>query len=154
MSNQFHESATYLFRECFEGREPGNNYTWFVEGLEGIFYTLDQVDAARASTKPTERCNSIVGHAYHMLFAMRGANAQCGGKAPEGTWEDSWKKQEANEDEWAQLKADLRAEYDSFIRWYAANEDWSPEHLVMGSLALLPHMAFHLGAINQLVRIV
>ncbi len=154
MSSDFHAAASYLFRECFEGRQPGKDYTWFVEGKEGIFHGLGQVDSARASIRPTDRSSSVAGHAYHILYALRGANAQRGGQMPEGTWEDSWKKQEATPEEWKQVQADIRAEYDSFIAWYTANEEWSIDGIVIGSLALLPHMAFHCGAIQQLVRIV
>ncbi len=154
MSNPFQEGAAYLLGECFEGIPPGKSGTWFVEGKEGILNGLNEVDAARASIKPTERCSSIAAHAYHILYAMRWANSWHGGPEPEGSWNDSWKKQDVTSQEWEELKAEVKRQYEEYAAWYNANENWSKEDIVVGSLAIVPHMAFHLGAIQQLVRIV
>jgi hypothetical protein len=151
--NEFQGAASYLFRECFEGRPEGRDYTWFVEGREAILPTLDTLTGERASIKANAATASIAGHAYHILYTLRGANAQRGGPEPEGTWEDSWKKQDANPEEWDQLRLQIRNEYESFINWYETNEEWSADDMILGCLALLPHMAFHLGAIQQIVRV-
>lgn len=150
--SDFQSAAAYLLRECFEGRPDGQTYTWFVEGREAILPTLDALGAEEASIKPNEWTSSIAGHAFHILYALRGANAQRGGEEPEGTWEDSWKKQTASEAEWAEVRARIREEYSSLIKWFEENQDWSIEGIHVGALAMLPHMAFHLGAIQQIVR--
>ncbi|MEQ1823069.1 MAG: DinB family protein [Fimbriimonadaceae bacterium] len=150
--SDFQSAATCLLRECFEGRPIDQPYTWFVEGREAILPTLDATDADTASIKPNEMTSSIAGHAYHILYALRGANAQRTGAATEGTWEDSWKEQAASAAEWDEVRARIREEYSSLVKWFEENEDWSPEQIHVGALAMLPHMAFHLGAIQQIVR--
>jgi hypothetical protein len=142
-----------LFRECFEGRAEGNDYTWFVEGLEGIFDALDSTSAEKASVKPTAECASIAAHAYHIRYTLRGGNAHIGGPPIEGDWESSWSKQSVTPEEWEQLKADVRYEYAFFLRWFEANEDWSDPVVRTGVMAQLPHFAYHLGAIRQLMKV-
>ena len=142
-----------LFRECFEGRADGNDYTWFVEGKEGIFEALESTSAERASRKPTPNCASIAAHVYHIRYALRGCNAYIGGPAVEGDWESSWAKQVVDDAEWQGLKADVRYEYEFFLRWLEPNTEWSDSGVVLGVLAQLPHMAYHLGAIRQLMKV-
>ena len=144
----------FLLRECFEGRPDGKDYTWFVEGKEGIFDALESTGAETASTKPSLECASIAAHTFHIRYALRGANAYLGGPAQEGDWESSWAKQEVSEEEWMELKNDVRYQYDYFLNYFETKPDINePDHAV-GFLAQLPHMAFHLGAIRQILKVV
>ena len=99
-------------------------------------------------------CLSIAAHAYHMLYALRGGNAGHGRPAPEGTWGDSWKKQEVTAHEWTELKANITAEYSEFLTWPEANTKWDNVRAQTGALAMLPHMAYHLGAIRQILKVI
>lgn len=104
----------HLFRECFEGRPEGQEYTWFVEGREGIFDALESIGAETASINPSLECASIAAHAFHIRYALRGANAYLGGPEQEGDWESSWAKQEVVEEEWVELKRDSATNTTSF----------------------------------------
>ena len=144
----------YLFRECFEGRPEGQNYTWFVEGKEGIFDALESTGADVASKKPCPRCSSIAAHTFHIRYALRGANAYLGGPRQEGDWESSWAQQEVNEEEWIDLKRDVRFQYDFFRKYFEGEIDFPSEHHAKGFAAQIPHMAYHLGAIRQIMKMV
>lgn len=151
---RFRDATVKLFREAFEGMESDKNYTWFVQGREGMFDTLDSADAATASIKPSPTCSSLAAHAHHLLFALRKANV-CGGRPePEGTWESSWEEQEVSPKEWEDLKADIREAYSFYRDWFATNEDWAHENGVVAVLAPLPHVAYHLGAMRQILNVV
>ncbi len=150
----FQEATATLFREAFEGIRPGANGTWFVERNEGIFDALTSIDAEMASQKPTPDCPSIAAHAYHLLYLMRYANTVLDRPAPQGTWESSWAKQSATEAEWAELTATIRSEYELYLGWLRTNDDWSGEDAHTAALAPLPHVAYHLGAIRQLLYLV
>lgn len=152
MAKDFQRAAVVLFKEAFEGMPTGQDYTWFVQGKEGIFDALDSVDAERASRHAGD-ASSIAAHAYHLLYAMRWANTAQGGERPEGSWEDSWRKQDATPEEWAALKAALREEVERFVPWLETNEDWSFDEAYLATLAVLPHVAYHLGAIRQLMKV-
>lgn len=154
MSFDLVPAVLLLFRECFEGRPPGNEYTWFVEGEEGIFDALESTGAETASIKPSLECASFAAHTFHIRYALRGANAYLGGPPQEGDWESSWAKQTVNEEEWAELKRDVRYQYDFFLNYFASPPQFPDEESITGFVAQLPHMAFHLGAIRQIMKVV
>jgi len=143
-----------LFRECFEGRPDGQKHTWFVEGKEGIFDALQSTTAQMASVKPSPDCSSIAGHAYHIRYTLRGANAYLGGPPQEGDWESSWAKQRVEDFEWEELRKDIRHQYEFFLNYFTTEPQFPDDETVIGFTAQLPHMAFHLGAIRQLLKIV
>jgi len=151
---RFRDAAVQLFREAFEGMPANQNYTWFVEGKEGIFDAFSSVSAEVASRKPSASCATIAAHAYHILFLLRCANMCLGRPAPEGTWESSSDKQAVTEAEWTELVARIHEEYELYVGWFSQNEDWTHEAGVTPVLAPLPHAAFHLGAIRQILRVV
>lgn len=142
-----------LFREAFFGVPDGLDYTWFVQGREALLPSLDALTAEQASHSPREGVATIAAHAYHMLFALRNGNSHFDGPEPEGTWESSWAKQTASEQEWVELRSCIRSEYESLVR--AIDKQATPvdEEFLNGTLAILPHMAFHLGAIRQLMKL-
>lgn len=152
--NPFQCAALELYRECFEGRPEGQNYTWFVERKEGIFDALASADAGRASAKPSDGCATIAAHAYHVLYALRLSNSEYGRPKPEGTWEDSWSKQTVTEEEWTELIGAIHDEYLFLLIWFENVDEWENEESVMEALSPLPHMAFHLGAMRQILKIV
>ena len=149
----FRPALVVLFRECFEGIPEGASGTWFVQGKEGIFDALESVSARQASAKPVDGLSSIAGHVNHVLFALQLGNAHIGGTKPKGTWETSWDVQSVDETDWSNMKATIMLEYDFFMNWLATNDDWSYPDNVTGSLAQLPHMSYHLGAIRQLMKL-
>ena len=149
--SSFQSAAVVLLRECFEGKEPGRNYTWFVQGKEGMFDAVESVDARRASVRPNNSAPSVAAHAYHVLYALRGANAMHGQPEPEGDWEGTWSKHEVSTAEWDELRTAIRTEYASFMRWFRNQTEWVEASMPTGALALLPHMAYHLGAIRQIL---
>jgi hypothetical protein len=155
MQPDFMATIIQLLHECFEGRPDGQEYTWFVEGKEGIFDALETTSAEKASIKPSPNCASIAAHAYHIRYALRGANAYLGGPPQEGDWESSWAKQTATEPEWDELKRDIYHQYSFFVDYFSKESvDFPDEGTVIGFTAQLPHMAFHLGAIRQIMKIV
>lgn len=144
-----------LLRECFEGIRPGASGTWFVEKHEGLLDALHTISAEQASHRIDPGSPTIAAHAYHILYTLQGLTTFLGRPAPEGTWEDSWKKQSATSPEWAELGRAIEVEYRVFLNWLDGNPDWGDEpDNRTGGLAILPHMAYHLGAIRALMRLV
>jgi hypothetical protein len=152
--SSFQQAAAMIFREAFEGIPAGQDYTWFVQGKEGVFDALTSIDAEAASRKPSLACASIAAHANHMLFILRCANTDQGRPEPGGTWEETWERQAVTDLEWNTLIESIREEYTLFLGWLEENKDWSQKDGVVSALVPLPHIAFHLGAIRQILRIV
>jgi hypothetical protein len=148
----FSLACATLLREACEGIEPGKSGTWFVQGKEGLFDALDSVDAAQASKQACPGCSSIAAHANHVLYMLRGAATALGGPAPEGTWESTWSVQSVNEREWNEIRRAIREQVRGLLPWYESGAPWGEDsELTIGALALLPHLAYHLGAIRQLL---
>lgn len=149
----FRQGFFILLRECFEGIPAGASGTWFVQGTEGLLDVFDSVSATKASRKPSQQGSSIAAHIYHVLFILKGANTYGGRPGPGGTWESSWDVQAVSEEEWKRLESDVRDEYEFFQGWVAQHSDWTNPDTTTGVLAQLPHLAYHLGAVRQLMAL-
>ena len=147
-------AMTQLFNEAFEGRPAGQSHTWFVEGTEGIFDVLDAVDSTRASKRATLGSSTIYAHLNHARYALWLSNSYIRGEAPASDWEGSWAKQECSDEEWAQLGQELRKEFMDIVAFFETKPQWPEQDWLLGAMALLPHMAYHLGAVRQLIKLV
>lgn len=154
MSEQLQPAAVELFREAFEGRAEGKNYTWFVEGREAILPTMDEVDAMAASHSPGHGLPSLAAHAYHLRYVLHWCNVPDGDTPPEGDWESTWSKQVVSDEEWAALRSEIRERYARALAWMAKNDDFSVENGPMRFLSPLPHVAYHLGAMRVILKLV
>ena len=143
-----------LFREAFEGIPEGQNYTWFVQGKQGIFDAIESTASEDASKRPTPDCNSIGAHLNHLRYALWLANAETRGEAPQSDWEGSWSKQAFDPDEWRQLGLNLRREYEGVLNWMESKPDLSDSETMIGAFAQIAHAAYHLGSIRQLIKVV
>jgi hypothetical protein len=147
-------AATTLFREAFEGRAEGNDYTWFVQGREAILPTLDEVDAMSASHSPGFGLPSLAAHAYHLRYILHWMNVPSGENQPEGDWESTWEKQVVTDVEWEVLRTEIRQRFDQAVAWMATNKEWPEENASLMFLAPLPHVAYHLGAMRVILSLV
>ena len=59
-----------------------------------------------------------------------------------------------DDEQWAKLRADLRTQYATVQADIEARRDWSDSVFLTGTMALVPHAAYHLGAIRQMIRVV
>ncbi len=153
VNSDFQAAASTLFREAFEGVPAGQNYTWVVEGKEGIFDALESADAERASVKPSASSASLAAHAFHLLYLLRAANTVQGFPKPEGTWNSSWLVETVTEEEWNDLKFKIKSEYELYLGWLSTNENWSEIRAFESVLAPVPHVFYHLGAMRQLLKV-
>lgn len=150
----FRKDIVMLFREAFEAVPPGQNYTWFVQGKEGIFDALANVSAERASRRHGPESNSIGAHLNHVRYFLFLFNADVNAdKDVVADWEGSWAKQTFTDEEWQQLAIDLKAEYQKALSSLESIEEWPGEDGVIGGLVNLPHAAYHLGAVRALMKV-
>ena len=145
------KSLRMVMAEAYEGpRDPRG--TWFVEMApdSGLFGTLATVSADEASRPPAEGRSTIAGHAGHLRFSLEVARRFLGGDRGPFEWEQSWATRSVDEAAWAELRGGLRQEYDAFLLALdeAGELDWL---LLSGTLGGLAHVAYHLGAIRQMV---
>jgi hypothetical protein len=140
-----------LLREIYIGSEV--DQSWIIDGNPGygLTSTLKQISAKVASTPTVKGGSTIAGHTEHLRWSLEFAMAFYKGVQPSGSWDESWRIHKVNIGEWEKLQEDLLSVYQRLIVAIKEVKDWSNPHLLKGTLALLPHAAYHLGAVRQLI---
>jgi exonuclease VII small subunit len=146
-----------LLREAYF--EPGDSgFTWFTDNEPGSGFlgTVEKLSAEEASTVPFEGGDTIAAHCNHVAYYLSLANRSFQGENAfaEADWKASWEIQSVNETGWQHLREQLAVELDRALGILARGVDLSRPELIKGSMALLAHGAWHLGAARQLVAIV
>ncbi|RYG22530.1 hypothetical protein EON82_16795 [bacterium] len=142
-----------LLREAFYGRPEGKDSTWFVEGREAILPTLDEVDAMTASHSPASGVFTLAAHAYHLRYILHWCNTSEGDPRPEGDWESTWAKQVVTDEEWNDLRAEIKERFERAVGWLERDGQLEDEDADLMLLSVLPHVAYHLGAMRVILTL-
>ena len=139
-----------ILRETFEGERPGAGGTLFLDKTGGIRQTLSELTPEQASAR-FDQHPSIAAHVRHMAFHLCAVAEWIEGDRRSRDWPGSFEPQTVNASEWKAVQAELEM---ARQRFEAVLRGLTPEQLVengagMGALA---HLAYHLGAIRQLVH--
>jgi hypothetical protein len=145
----FKEALLELFSEAYTG--PNHAYTWFIDNApgSGLFGTLGALSAEEAS-RPGPSGATIAAHAEHLRWSLALANAFARGEEPKVDWKESWTVRTVDAEAWESLRSELRQEYETLHAALSKQADFSDRQLLTGIMALVPHAAYHLGAIRQL----
>jgi hypothetical protein len=148
------QSIVELLTEAYDG-PPNPSYTWFIDNEPdaGILGILEGVSAAEASTSVDgsgESGTTIASHTEHLRWSLAMMNSAIRGE-PLEEWKESWNVLDMEAAGWDRLRADLRAEFET-VRTALQSQTELPEAYLSGTMALLPHAAYHLGNIRQMVE--
>lgn len=148
--NAILDQVIELLRETFEGERAKGEGTQYLDHDSGIRSTLSRITAEQASRR-VDGHPSIAAHARHMNFHLRVASEWIRGDHSRRDWPGSFEPQSVTDEEWAGIQQDLEASRTELIREL---ESLSPERFLeegagMGAIA---HLAYHLGAIRQLMH--
>lgn len=143
-----------LFDEAYAGAPDPKSATWYTDNEPGSGF-LDSVaglSAAEASRPLTPGDPlSVASHVDHLRFSLdltnrtlRGENAFAG-----ADWADSWRVRTVDEEAWRKLVAALRAEYAKAREAIGAAPLPDDPVALIGTLSLVAHGAWHLGAVRQ-----
>jgi hypothetical protein len=149
MKQEFLKQMVDLLRETFEGGLPGQG-TQYLDHNSGIRTTLDSLTAEEASRR-LDGHPSVAAHARHMGFHLRVTGEWILGDHSKRDWVGSFEPQTVNEAEWARVKQDLETARMELIRVLAS---LPPERFAEegGAAGAITHLAYHLGAIRQLLH--
>lgn len=148
-------SINILLTEAYAG-PPDPSSTWFIDNEpdSGILGVLAGVSAAEAS-QPVDGVgkpgSTIAANAEHLRRSLAQTNAQLRGEPFDENWAESWRLLDADHAGWDRLRADLRKEFETLLDEIKKQTELPIENLT-GALALLPHAAFHLGLIRQMIE--
>jgi len=138
-----------LLRETFEGAKPGEG-TQYVDREGGIRQSLAALTAAQAS-RSRDGHPSIAAHVRHMAFHLRVSHEWIHGDHSKRDWIRSFKPFEVNDDEWKAVQQELERERRTFIDVMRGLPD--AEVLENGAgMGTIAHLAYHLGALRQLLH--
>ncbi len=148
------QSITILFSEAYAGPADPKS-TWFIDnepdsGILGIIAGVSSAEASWSSNKNNPG-TTIAGHVEHLRWSLANANAALQGKPYQGNWAESWNTLDADETKWDQLKKDVRTEFETLLKNLHKQTELPGDYLT-GVMALIPHAAYHLGTLRQLIE--
>lgn len=119
-----------------------------------LFETLESVSAEDASRSIAEGGAPIAAHVEHVRFYMDVLNNMMQKEeVAKVDWGEIWQNVRAvTPEEWEEKKRSLRESYQRVLATMKNYERWNSEYGISGSLAVLVHTAYHLGAIRQAWR--
>jgi hypothetical protein len=140
-----------VLKETMEG--PGDGGSYFLDPNTGLLKTLEtlsleQVFASAAPGRP-----SIAAHVKHTVFHLRVICAWPRGDRSRRDWPASFVLENHEAATWVELLEELKLEYADFqsvIREFATRNDQD----LGGAVGGIVHVAYHLGAIRQLIQLV
>jgi hypothetical protein len=147
-------SVVDLLTEAYVG-PPNPSSTWFIDnepdsGVLGLVAGLSAAEASRSVDGSGESGTTIASHVEHLRWSLAQMNAAIRGESQE-EWKESWRVLAADDSGWERLLAELRSELDALCLALKSQQGL-PEEYVIGLLALLPHAAYHLGNIRQMIE--
>jgi hypothetical protein len=151
MSNQV---VIELFKkelfECLDETFEQHHGIYLDKGTS-LLETLESVSAEDASRPIAEGCASIAAHVEHVRFYLDVLNdIMRKEEVTKVAWREIWQSvRRVAPEEWEEMKQRLRASYHRVLITMKNYEKWEGEYGVSGSLSVLVHTAYHLGAIRQ-----
>ena len=120
----------------------------------GLLRSLDRISAADASRLSPEGGASIAAHVDHVRYGFEVLNRWVAGQEDafeKADYSQSWNRTTVSDAEWADVRARLEREVRQWDGVLHAVDADQPLH-VTGSIAIITHLAYHLGAIRQINR--
>lgn len=143
-----------LLSEAYAGPSAPAS-TWFIDNEpdSGILGIIAGVSVAEASWSANNENpgTTIASHVEHLRWSLANANGALMGMPYQPNWKESWNTVTADETKWKYLQDELRKEFE-MLRKNIENQADLPGEYLLGVMALIPHAAYHLGTIRQLIE--
>ena len=144
------QEILYLLTETFESPiKDGNAY---LDKGTGVFMTLERISAEDASKLAFPGATTLAAQTEHLRFYLVALEGFITGVHTSVDWDESWKLETVTAEAWDTLRADLHETYTHTTQLIKNFKRWDEDELG-GTLAILAHSAYHLGALRQLVKV-
>jgi hypothetical protein len=140
-----------VLKETVEG--PGEGGSFFLDKNTGLLQTLETLSLERVFASAAPGRPSIAAHVRHTSFHINTICAWPRGDHSRRDWPSSFVLENHDAATWAVLLEELKFEYADFrsvIREFASGSD----EALGGAVGGIVHVAYHLGAIRQLIHLV
>jgi lysozyme family protein len=148
----FTKSLTALLKETFESTNTAFG-TMYLDQNTGLFATLENIDAERASRVISETSPTIAAHCEHVRFYLDFLNNYLKEDFKMADWKDSWNVRTVTDAEWTALCGQLHKAYQNITDTFDEIETWN-DFKISGAMGILAHTAYHLSAIRQILKMV
>ncbi len=155
---RFVEGTLAILHEIAEGGQPGEQ-TFLLDGTaadgsgnHGLLATLSALNPQQASSRGPLGL-SVAAHAAHVAFSVEVLIRWVGGDRGPFDWPDSFRPAEVDAAGWLALQQRLTSAYQELERLARSAADWDQD-AVSGLVAAVAHVAYHLGAIRQAIKLV
>ena len=113
--------------------------------------TLDSVTPDEASFRATDKNASITAHVHHVILYLRVLEDHIRGTLQgKVNWREIWENDRpVSAEQWKALVAELRQAYARIRQFLEDPATWEREDAFGGSIAMIVHTAYHLGAVRQ-----
>jgi len=142
-----------LFSELVDGAPGKGNAFILNTGDVGLMRSLDKLAAADASRSVNDGA-TIAAHAQHVRYGLSLMNrwAREGGNPfADAKWEEAWKLTAVDDGAWSEIRRGLGDETRQWIEILQSPREVLDVELI-GMLASIAHLAYHLGAIRQISK--
>ena len=148
-----HPVLTQLFTDLVHGAPEGGGAFILNSGDAGLLRSLDRLSAAEASRSANEGA-TIAAHARHVQYGLSLMNRwgrEGGNPFADATWDAAWTTITVDDDEWRSIRAGLALEAAGWSEALGSPRKVSEVELA-GMIGSIAHLAYHLGAIRQIVK--
>jgi len=149
------DSILILLTESYAG-PPDPSATWFIDnapdsGILGILSDVDADEASRSVDGSGKPGTTIASHAEHLRWSLAASTAELRGQPFDEDWDVSWQLTRVDAAQWDRLRIALRTQYEQLAQAIQEQSQLQGDALT-GVLALLPHTAYHLGNLRQMIE--
>ena len=142
-----------LWEEMLGTTGPEVEYRFVLDRNAGWADTLSAVDAEEASRRLIPGGTSIAAQTAHAAYYLELFEATVLNRHVEADWPASFQPAEVDEAAWARERERFSAVAGRVGELMRTNPRWEPEHLG-GAMSNLAHLAYHLGSVRQMLRVV
>jgi hypothetical protein len=140
-----------LWNEILGESDPGGD-THVLDPGTGWVPSLASVDAAQASRPIAPGATSIAGQTAHAARALEYLEEILDGHEPGVDWPASFLPAEVDDLAWDRGRRRLRSAAERVSARLRGDAGWPRDHLLR-VLSHLVHLAYHLGAVRQMVHV-
>jgi hypothetical protein len=148
---EFKTNLLQILDETFIGPPSGASGTIFLDATGSWEDTLAGISADDASRPSFDGATTIAAQVGHTAYYLENLLRFEAAETESADWPGSWRTKTVNAEEWDALRARLARAYLEARKLFAVNDDWSGDR-TGGSMAVVVHSAYHLGAVRQLLK--
>lgn len=152
-NSEINQALRTLFSELTQGVDEGGDAFIVNSGDVGLLRSLDALDARQASVS-SHGGATVAAHAQHVRYGLSLFNrwaSEGGNPFADAKWGEAWKTSTVDATQWREIRAGLADEVRRWDDALGTPRDVNAIELA-GMIASVAHLAYHLGAIRQIVR--